>query len=492
MHDLEVSLQELSQQRELLKTEKLPLSAKLSELEARLSDVRKEYQQTARLLDTRSLDLSNLQSKIVARQQESQYIAGLLVEYVRNFEARLHITEMERYEDPLEAAKLAPENSNLTEQEVFQVQANLLNVSLDRFEDSLGGSRFEGWAVDSRGLLQKGTIVLVGPAAIFASNNGRIIGAAETRLGSLEPAVIPFGDPLDEDAAYDLVESGAGFFPLDPTLGNAHLVESTEETLVEHIQKGGLVMIPILVMAGLALLVALYKWIALLFTPKPSMKRIGPLLDAVGQRDEAKIHELARKVRGPVGRMLTAGVEHLREPQELIEEVMYETVLTTKLKLQSLLPFIAICAASAPLLGLLGTVTGIITTFKLITVFGSGDVKSLSGGISVALITTEFGLIVAIPSLLIHAFLSRKGKNITDNMEKAALAFINQVVRTRTANRSSGERATNDYELPQSDVGVEDEEVRDLVRKQVGEILQDLLGPKTAAGREELTAARHP
>ena len=181
---------------------------------------------------------------------------------------------------------------------------------------------------------------------------------------------------------------------------------------------------------------------------------------------------MARKVRGPLGRMLTTGVEHLEETQELIEEVMYEKVLTTRLRLQSMLPFIAICAASAPLLGLLGTVTGIINTFKLITVFGSGDVKSLSGGISEALITTKFGLIVAIPSLLLHAFLSRKAKGITDQMEKAAVAFINQVMRTRNSHRGEGARLSSEYELPVASAAPD----RELVRAQVAEILQEFVG----------------
>jgi Mg/Co/Ni transporter MgtE len=75
-------------------------------------------------------------------------------------------------------------------------------------------------------------------------------------------------------------------------------------------------------------------------------------------------------------------------------------------------------------------VTGIINTFKLITVHGSGDVKMLSSGISEALITTEFGLIVAIPSLLLHAFLSRKARGMIDRMEKAAISFVNQISKT--------------------------------------------------------------
>jgi hypothetical protein len=128
--------------------------------------------------------------------------------------------------------------------------------------------------------------------------------------------------------------------------------------------------------------------------------------------------------------MLSVGVEHIREPRELVEEVMYEKILTTKLQLQRWLPFVAISASSAPLLGLLGTVTGIINTFKMITVLGSGDVKALSGGISEALITTEWGLIVAIPSLLLHAFLSRKARGMIDQMEKAAISLINQIAKT--------------------------------------------------------------
>jgi biopolymer transport protein ExbB len=114
----------------------------------------------------------------------------------------------------------------------------------------------------------------------------------------------------------------------------------------------------------------------------------------------------------------------------LIEEVMYEHVLATRLKLGRMLPFIALTSSSAPLLGLLGTVTGIMNTFTLMTVFGTGDIKTLSSGISEALITTEYGLYVAIPSLLLFAFLSRKAKTVIDEMEKAAVAFVNQVSKT--------------------------------------------------------------
>ena len=106
---------------------------------------------------------------------------------------------------------------------------------------------------------------------------------------------------------------------------------------------------------------------------------------------------------------------------------MFEQMLSARLRLQGWLPFVAICATSAPLLGLLGTVTGIMGTFALMTEFGAGNPQILSSGISEALVTTENGLIVAIPSLLLHAFLSRKARGLVDGMEKMAMQVLNRV-----------------------------------------------------------------
>lgn len=434
---LEASVAELNQLREQAANKTIPLSRELNKLESELTDIRAEFQNTTRLLDSHTLDLSNLRTEMNTRQEESAYLSNLLSEYIRNFESRLHIAELQRYSKPLEVAKLAAENSGLPQHEIFQAQSNLLSVSIDRLNEALGGMKFEGTAVDDSGLVKQGNFMVLGPVALFRSDDGQVVGTAEQRLGSLEPAVIPFNNPVDAEAAAALfngsgVSGTGGAFPLDPTLGNAHKMAETEETLVEHIQKGGPVMYPIFALAAVCLLVSFYKWIGISLTRIPSRKKIKALLADVARRDQKAALEKTKKMRGPVGRMLSAGVEHLHEPRELMEEVMYEEVLKTRLKLERFLPFIAIGAAAAPLLGLLGTVTGIINTFKLITVFGSGDVKSLSGGISEALITTEYGLIVAIPSLLIHALLSRKARGVVNEMEKAAVALINENGKSET------------------------------------------------------------
>ena len=125
---LEKSVYELNELREQAATEKIPLSRKLSDLENELIQVRLEYQQTSRLLDSRTLDLSNLRSEIKSRKDEASYLSNLLGEYTRNFESRLHIVELQRYHQVLEEARLAPENTNLTEQEIYDVQAGVLAV----------------------------------------------------------------------------------------------------------------------------------------------------------------------------------------------------------------------------------------------------------------------------------------------------------------------------------------------------------------------------
>jgi biopolymer transport protein ExbB len=436
--ELAASLAELTELRESLVAEKVPLHRQLNEREAELATVRGRYQAVSRDLDSRKLDVTNLTTTLGQLEDEEEYLASLFTDFVRKFCADLHVCESRRYAEVLDAAELAPENSNLSTTQVFDAQLALVDAAFTRLEGALGGDRFGGSVVDAAsGQVLDGTFVLLGPYAVFRSRDGRV-GTAELRLGSLEPTLIPFANPQDVQAADSLVATTAGYVPFDPTLGNAHKIEALEdETFLEHVEKGGAVMVPIFLMAGLALLVALYKWIGLALVRKPSGRRIQELMESVRRRDEQGANERARAIRGPIGQMLQAGVEHLREPRELVEEVMYEVVLTTRLKLQRMLPFIAICAASAPLLGLLGTVSGIINTFKMITEFGSSDVKSLSGGISEALITTKFGLIVAIPSLLIHSFLSRKARGVVGQMESAAVRFGNEVARTQLLQTSA-------------------------------------------------------
>lgn len=423
---------ELSELEARIADEKLPMARTLARLERELGDARNAYQEVKKQLDRRTLDMTNVRKEIEAREQESSYLSTLLGEYIRNFETRLHISELAAYRLGMDAARLAPENSNMTPEAVFKVQAQMVDESLSRLQDLLGGARFLGRAAGEDGLVKEGTFVLLGPVSFFASDDGELAGLAAQRLGSVEPSVIGFANPAYLPMCRALVRAQSGEMPFDSSLGNARKAEETKQTLKEHMMAGGPVMLPILGLAGASLLVALYKWVALSCVFLPSRRRLARVTEAVRLDDRARAGEIVAKLRGPAGRMLRAGVAQLGEPKDLIEEVMFEKLLETRFKLNKALPFVAVSAACAPLLGLLGTVTGIINTFKLITVFGSGDVKMLSGGISEALITTEFGLIIAIPTILFHAFLSRKAKTIVDKMERMAIGLLTDIEKAKS------------------------------------------------------------
>jgi biopolymer transport protein ExbB len=427
---LNQSLTELARVRSVISADKLPMIKELNDLEEVVLDVRLEYQKVMRQLDSRNLDLNNLRSEIKTRKDEKSYISSLLSEYTRNFQTRLHISELSRYQSVSDEAALAPENSNLSDENIFAAQTELVEVSLNRLEELVGGAAFEGTAAGEDGLVREGKILLLGPLALFASTDGSLAGIAEQRLGSLEPTVMSFAEVSNSELVRSTVVQQEGLFPFDPSLGNARKIEQTNESLGETLEKGGVVGYVIVVMFILAIITAAFKWIELSRIPVPSDQEIKPLLQAMLYNDHEKANMLVEDIEGPTRQMLAIGLEHINEPHQLVEEVMYEEMLTTRLKVERFTPFIAVCASSAPLLGLLGTVTGIINTFKLITVFGSGDVKTLSGGISEALITTAQGLIVAIFSLILFAFLSRKAKGIMDRMEQIAILFMNRTTRT--------------------------------------------------------------
>jgi len=133
----------------------------------------------------------------------------------------------------------------------------------------------------------------------------------------------------------------------------------------------------------------------------------------------------------PVPRVLLAGVKNRDMGREELENVLQEAILNEIPNLERFLSTLGMLAAISPLLGLLGTVTGMINTFHSITYYGTGDPRMMSAGISEALITTMLGLSVAIPVMLCHTLLSRKVENMIAQMEKKAVAFVNTLFKAR-------------------------------------------------------------
>ena len=228
---LDAAVAELAELRRAIAEEKVPLARELTRLEAEHVAVRQEYDGVRRKLDNRALDVNNLKQEIRRLEQEQAYLSNLFAEYARNFETRLHIAEMRRYENVVTAAKTAHEQMDLPPARRFARQLALVEAGLRRIEEVGGGVQFEGRAAGEDGLVVSGRFALIGPIAYFAAAAAPLAGIAEQRLGSLEPTVAPFANPEHERQVREFVASGEGVIPFDASLGSARKIEQTRETV---------------------------------------------------------------------------------------------------------------------------------------------------------------------------------------------------------------------------------------------------------------------
>ena len=147
-------------------------------------------------------------------------------------------------------------------------------------------------------------------------------------------------------------------------------------------------------------------------------------MSAMAAKINKQVGSKQLNANNPLGRVLGVAVENASSGVETLELKMSEAILKESPKINSGLSLLKIIAMVAPLLGLLGTVTGMIIVFQAITIYGAGDPKAMAGGISSALVTTVLGLIVAIPILLLHTFLSSKAKGMLHILEEQSAGII--------------------------------------------------------------------
>ena len=193
--------------------------------------------------------------------------------------------------------------------------------------------------------------------------------------------------------------------------------------IYDSLARGGLIMIPILGLTFFALVLVFERW---LFYRRFD-RRVGVFhqrfLDSWcgGRRAEAEAY-LKQEVGGLAG-MYRSALAHLGKNREQIDALLHQELLDRLEELDRSLPLISTLGSLMPLLGLLGTVTGMITTFDVIRLEGTGNAESLAGGISQALITTQAGLLAAIPLILAHTWLSRKMDRVARAVEKGIARF---------------------------------------------------------------------
>ena len=205
-------------------------------------------------------------------------------------------------------------------------------------------------------------------------------------------------------------KSGKVKFGIDPTRGQLLGLLVQEPTLRERIDQGGTIGYITIALGIFGLIIAIIRLIQLTL--------IG-IQVAAQKRNRSK-----PSTNNPLGRVLKVFYDNTKIDTESLELKLGEAVLKETPKLVRFNTLLKVIAVVAPLLGLLGTVTGMIITFQAITLFGTGDPKLMAGGISQALVTTVLGLCVAIPTVLMHTLVSGRSRRIIEVLEEQATGMV--------------------------------------------------------------------
>ncbi|HLU40084.1 MAG TPA: MotA/TolQ/ExbB proton channel family protein [Planctomycetota bacterium] len=274
-------------------------------------------------------------------------------------------------------------------------------------------------------------LVLGSVAFAYVTDRDARVGVA--LASPAEASGYRWSEDLDPEAAslvrdaVDAVASGQARsvrFPIDASgrLPPDFLTRSA--SLAERWEAGGPVMFPLAFVALLALALVVERAVALFVRDRDGSRVAAEVLAACRSRDLHAARGIARRAGGTVGRVLAACLDRADRGQHAMEDGIQEQLMQEVPRLHRGLGGIAILASVAPLLGLLGTVTGIIHAFEVVKLLGSSDPALMAGGISEALITTAVGLTIAIPVLMIHALLRGRAQRILANAEKHAATLL--------------------------------------------------------------------
>lgn len=205
-------------------------------------------------------------------------------------------------------------------------------------------------------------------------------------------------------------QSGTVAMGIDPTRGVilSMLIQAPDK--LERIQQGGVIGYIILIMGAIGFIYAIFRWVS---------------LSIIGKKMNAQI-DTAASDNNPLGRIFTAAEQDKSNNTENFELILDEAITREIPALEKGLPMIKLLAAVAPLLGLLGTVTGMIATFQSISLFGTGDPKLMASGISQALVTTMLGLCVAIPLLFLHSLVASRSRILVQVLDEQTAGLISR------------------------------------------------------------------
>jgi biopolymer transport protein ExbB len=395
LSDIKTAQHTLNKTQNSISKEQATLAKQIFTKQQSLSKLRAQAAVNRRLADENTLSLEQLQTRLDTWQQQQQYQLNLLSRFVR-----------QNTSNSASSNESASSQNELLSRVVSQINNQ---------EQALYPQFKKQSVVLSNGELSQANTLQVGPVAWFSTQTPKLMGLLnlDDESNALKVALVQStsdDNPLDNT----LKQNGVGSILLtfDPSLTHLVTSQAQQESPLEHLEKGGLWAIPIILFACFALTIALLKAAQLLRLSKIKMHSQMQLQQFFKAENSSEFAGMQQQL---------FNLTLQSEKGQVRDDQLFNQLIHDKHKLDNFIGAIAVTAAVAPLLGLLGTVSGMIETFKMMTLFGSGDPEVVSGGIAQALITTELGLVVAIPALVLNALLSRKAKAYYSQLEGFAL-----------------------------------------------------------------------
>ncbi|ELJ8614585.1 MotA/TolQ/ExbB proton channel family protein [Vibrio cholerae] len=383
--ELQAAKAELLAERNRLQKEADQLSSQFSDNENTL----------ARLEETLRLETGSLGEMFGVVRQNAKELQSELDQSVTGVEPRAHQQSI----DDVVAAKTLPSMAQL--RGLWQAMSEEIRASgqVQTTEIQWLNGQGETQTVPA---LRLGSLGLISEQGYVKWDNARQQALSYQQLPSDFPTFSHIRTLVDGDVVT---------MKVDPSRGVLLEQLALTPTLSQRLQAGGVIGNVILVLLGVGLIIALYR---------------GAILATLRQKIKAQLKNPEQPGNNPLGRILAVYNKEQQRSVEALELRLLEAVVDEQNHLETGLSMLKLLAALAPMLGLLGTVTGMIETFQVITQFGNGDPKVMAGGISMALVTTVEGLIAAIPLLLAHNILSAQAEAIRNILEKQGIGLVAQ------------------------------------------------------------------
>lgn len=395
--------QKEQQQQDRTRTQKIKQTR--LELERQLTTLKRSIKKAEKETDQLSSTFSHNEKTLVELEKQLQIETGSLGEVfgvVRQGAATTKNTIMASFIQPSEGVNVTPIESVINTDALpsITVLSQYVNSMLAYIEQSKHIELVNVQRLQGDGIVVEEPMLRIGDMGLLSEQGYMKWDRTQSQAESYSR--------YPEDAP-TVSNVNASSLLIDVSRGGLLTQYAEQPTLIQRIEQAGIVGQIILGLLAIGLVISLYR---------------GAVLLRIQMQITKQIRKPNEPDNNPLGRILSVYDKEKRQTLESLELRLLETIMDEQQGLEKGLSMLKLLAALAPMLGLLGTVTGMIETFQVITQFGNSDPKVMAGGISMALTTTVLGLVAAMPLLLAHNLLSSRADSINAVLEKQGVSLV--------------------------------------------------------------------